>query len=198
MSINNRHSKEIFCKIIYAGPPQSGKTTNLQWIHKNTTFEQEDSEMMTLPITTSPTDFFDFLPLGVGKFRDFSMRFHLYTVPGKQLFSSTSKIILKGVDGVVFVADSSSSKQDLNVVYMEQLKCQLSDEGYELKKIPLVIQYNKRDVLNALPIFSLRSSLNYYNSPDVEAVAIMGEGVLDTLKLISKTIISVLKGGDLR
>lgn len=197
MSFINRHSKEIFCKIIYTGPPQSGKTTNLQWIYKSTAINQQDSKIMTLPIKASSTDFFDFLPLGVGKFRDFSTRLHLYTIPGEQLFNSTSKIIFKGVDGIVFIADSNPVQLDRNVEYMNHLKMQLAEENYELKKIPLVIQYNKRDITNALPIFSLRSSLNFYNSPDVEAIARVNQGVLETLKLISKTVIAILKGGNL-
>lgn len=198
MSFINRHSKEIFCKIIYTGIPQSGKTTNLQWIYKSTASQKEDSHIMSLPIQSDETTFFNFLPISTGKIKEFSTRLHLYTIPGTHLFKSTSRIILKGVDGIVFVVDSDPLKLDENIKHVNQLKDQLSNEGYDLKKIPLVIQYNKRDLGNALPLFQLRTSLNHYNSPDIEAVATTGKGVVDTLKLISKIVVNVLKGGDLQ
>ena len=196
MSFINHNSKEIYCKIVYAGPPQSGKTTNIQWIYQKTA--PSDTELMALPLEPNSTSFFDFLPLSVGKIMDFSTRLHLYTIPGEHLFKSTGKLILKGLDGVVFTADSDPLQMDQNIKYLNQLKVQLEDEGYELKKIPLVIQYNKRDLKNAELVSHLRSVLNHYNSPDVEAVAKSGKGVFETLKTISKIIIAVLKGGSLR
>ncbi len=198
MSFINHSSKEIFCKIIYAGPSKSGKTTNVQWLYKKTAEKNENSELLRLPLESSPTVLFDFLPLSIGKVRDFSTRLHLYTIPGKELFRSTGKIILKGLDGIVFVADSNPSRMEKNTESLNQLKLQLEDEGYELKKTPLVIQYNKRDLSTAEPLFRLKQALNYYNSPDVSAVAVNGEGVFDTLKIISRLVLTVLKGGELQ
>ena len=196
MSFINHHSKEIYCKIIYAGPPQSGKTTNIKWIYKKT--KTEKSELISIPLEPAPTKLFDFLPLSLGKVRGFSTRLHLYSIPGEKLFHSTGKLILKGLDGIVFVADSSPLKTEKNIEYLNKLKVDLKDEGYELKKTPLVIQYNKRDLENAEPLFNLRLALNSYNSPDIEATAQSGEGVHKTLKTISKIVINVLKGGDLQ
>lgn len=198
MSFINYNSKEIYCKIIYAGPPKSGKTTNIQWLYKKTAEQSENSELLHLPLESSPTVLFDFLPLSIGKVRDFSTRLHLYTIPGEELFKSTGKIILKGLDGIVFVADSNPSRMEKNTESLNQLKMQLEDEGYELKKTPLVIQYNKRDLSTAEPVFRLKQVLNYYNSPDVEAIAINGKGVFDTLKIISRLVVTVLKGGELQ
>ena len=197
MSFINKNSKEIYCKVLYAGPPQSGKTTNIQQIYKKTSSQNENSEWLSLPLEPSSSNLFDFLPLSLGKIRDFSARFHLYTIPGDTLFKSTGKIILKGLDGIVFVADSNPMKADQNIQYLNQLKQQMEDEGYTLKKTPLVIQYNKRDMENAEPISNLRMALNHYNSPDFSAVARSGEGVIPTLTTISKVIITVLKGGSL-
>ena len=197
MSFINHNSQEIYCKIVYVGPPQSGKTTNIQWIYKNTSDQNMDASMMEIPFESSPQSLFDFLPLSIGKIRDFSTRLHLYSIPGDQLFKSTGKIILKGLDGIVFVADSHPEKLNANIDYLNNFKVQLKDEGYDLKKTPLVIQYNKRDLENAEPLSNMRRSLNYYNSPHLEAVAKTGRGVLPTLQTISKTIISLLKGGSL-
>ena len=198
MSFINHSSKEIFCKIIYAGPPKSGKTTNVQWLYKKTAPQNSRSELLHLPLESSPTALFDFLPLSIGKVRDFSTRLHLYTIPGQELFKSTGKIILKGLDGIVFVADSNPARMEKNTESLNQLRLQLEDEGYELKKTPLVIQYNKRDLSTAEPLFRLKQALNYYNSPDVSAEAVNGKGVFDTLKIISRLVLTVLKGGELQ
>ena len=198
MSFINHNSQEIYCKIIYVGPPKSGKTTNIKWIYKQTAQQKTISSIMQLPLESSPQSLFDFLPLSVGKIRDFSTRLHLYTIPGDQLFKSTGKIILKGLDGIVFVADSHPEKTEANIEYLNNLKIQLKDEGYELKKTPLVIQYNKRDLENTEPLSNLRHALNYYNSPDTEAIAHTGQGVFPTLQMISKLVISLLKGGELQ
>lgn len=197
MSFINKNSKELYCKVLYTGPPQSGKTTNIQQIYKKTSAQNENSERLSLPLEPSSSNLFDFLPLSLGKIRDFSTRFHLYTIPGDTLFKSTGKIILKGLDGIVFVADSDPLKTDQNIQYLKKLKQEMEDEGYILKKTPLVIQYNKRDIENAEPIAQLRMALNHYNSPDIPAAAQSGEGVIQTLTAISKIIITVLKGGSL-
>lgn len=191
MSFINRNAKEMYCKIIYAGPPGSGKTTNIQWIYRKTS-QNKDSELITLE--PSSTSLFDFLPISVGEIRGFSTRFHLYTMVEPQLFQSTGKIILKGLDGIVFVADSHPLQVEKNNEYLNQLKTQLKNEGYLLEKTPLVIQYNKRDLENAEPVFRMKKNLNHYNSPDTEAVAKTGQGVFDTFKIISKIVISTLKG----
>ena len=198
MSFINHNSQEIYCKIIYVGPPKSGKTTNIQQIYKQTSEQKNPASIMQLPLESSPQSLFDFLPLSLGKIRDFSTRLHLYTIPGDQLFKSTGKIVLKGLDGIVFVADSHPEKMESNVEHMNNLKYQLKDEGYEIKKTPLVIQYNKRDLEHAESLSNLRHTLNYFNSPDVEAVARTGQGVLPTLQMISKLVISLLKGGGLQ
>ncbi len=197
MSFINHNSQEIYCKIIYVGPPKSGKTTNIQWIYKQTSDQNPDSSIIQIPLESSPQSLFDFLPLSVGKIRDFSTRLHLYTIPGDQLFKSTGKIILKGLDGIIFVADSHPEKMESNIEYLNNLKIQLEDEGYKLKKTPLVIQYNKRDLENAESLSNMRHALNYYNSPDIEAVAHIGKGVFPSLQTISKIVISLLKGGEL-
>ena len=129
MSFINKISKEIYCKVLYVGPPQSGKTTNIQQIYKKTSDQQEKSELLSLPLEAESTTLFDFLPLSIGKIRDFSTRFHLYTIPGDMLFKTSSKIILKGLDGIVFVADSDPLKVDQNIQYLNKLKEQMEDKG---------------------------------------------------------------------
>ena len=193
MSFINRSSKEMYCKIIYAGPNGSGKTTNIQWIYKRINTSNKDAEFITLPLDPPSTSLFDFLPVGVGDIRGFSTRFHLYTMVSQDLFNTTGKIILKGIDGLVFVANSDPMHMNTNIEYFNQLKTHLKDEGYDIEKIPLIIQYNKRDLNNAEPVFQMKNKLNHYNSPDIEAIAKTGKGVFDTFKMISKLIISSLQ-----
>jgi len=196
MSFIHKASKEIFCKIIYVGPSQSGKTTNIQEIYKRT--QDKKTEWTSLPLTSDSTALFDFLPLSIGTIRGFSTRIHLYSIPGDMLFKSSGKLILKGLDGIVFVADSSPLKLDDNIGCLKKFKIQLKDEGYELKKTPLVLQYNKRDLENTEPIFQLKMALNHYNSPEVESIAINGQGVMETLKKITEIVVSVLKSEPLK
>ena len=196
MSFINHNSKEIYCKVIYVGPSGSGKTANVRWIYNQTT-PDKTSELLKLPFSPTSNVFFEFLPMSIGNIRNFSTRLHLYTIPGGGLMQSTSKMILKGLDGIVFVADSDPLKLDQNIQCLNQLKASLKDEGLELKKIPLVIQYNKRDLENVETLSNLKLSLNHYNSPDIEAVATSGQGVMNTLQTIAKIIITVLKGGNL-
>ena len=196
MSFINYNAKEIHCKIVYYGPSLSGKTTNVQYIfHKSN--GEEKSQLTELPSDLERTLFFDFLPLEVGEIRGFKTRFHLYSVPGQVVYDASRKLILKGLDGVVFVADSQAERMEENLQALENLKTNLEMQGYDINKIPLVFQYNKRDLPNALPIAELRSALNKYNAPEFEAKANEGDGVMDSLKSISKSIITVLKGGDL-
>ena len=192
MSFINHSSKEMYCKIIYAGPPSAGKTSNIQWIYQKTNTQNREPD--PLPNPPPSTELFDFLPVGVGMVRGFSTRFHLFTMVQPELFHSTGKILLKGLDGVVFVADSHPLKTDKNMEYLSQFKTHLKNEGYMLEKIPFVIQYNKRDLKNAEPLLQMRKHLNLYNCLDFQASAKTGEGVMDTFKAISKIILDHLKG----
>lgn len=196
MSFINYNAKEIHCKIVYYGPSLSGKTTNVQYIYHKS-IAKDKSELIELPSDLERTLFFDFLPLEVGEIRGFKTRFHLYSVPGQVVYDASRKLILKGLDGVVFVADSQAERMEENIQALENLKTNLEMQGYDINKIPLVFQYNKRDLPNALPIADLRSALNKYNAPDFEAKANDGDGVMDSLKTISKAIITVLKGGEI-
>ncbi len=196
MSFINYNAKEIHCKIVYYGPSLSGKTTNVQYIYHKTTADDK-SDIIELPTDIERTIFFDFLPLEVGEIRGFKTRFHLYSVPGQVVYDASRKLILKGLDGVVFVADSQAERMEENLQALENLKTSLEMQGYDINKIPLVIQYNKRDLPSALPVTELRTALNKFNAPEFEAKANEGDGVFESLKTVSKSIIAVLKGGDL-
>ena len=194
MSFINYSSREINCKIVYYGPGLCGKTTNLHYIYQNTN-QQAKGKMISLATETERTLFFDFLPLSLGEIRGFKTRFHLYTVPGQVFYDASRKLILKGVDGVVFVADSQIERTEANLESVENLRINLSDQGYDLDKIPYVIQYNKRDLPNAMTVQELHEMLNPRNVPAFEAVAPKGEGVYDTLKAIARQILQELKRG---
>jgi signal recognition particle receptor subunit beta len=194
MSFINYSSREINCKIVFYGPGLCGKTTNLQWIYKKTNPDSK-GKMISLATETERTLFFDFLPLALGEIRGFKTRFHLYTVPGQVFYDASRKLILKGVDGVVFVADSQIERMEANIESVETLRINLSEQGYDLDKIPYVIQYNKRDLPNVVPLEEMKRALNPRNVPDFEAVATDGGGVFDTLKAIAKLVIMELKKG---
>ncbi len=194
MSFFNHNAKEIHCKIVYYGPSLGGKTTNLQWVYQHTANEQK-SKMVALETDIERTLFFDFLPLNVGEIRGYQTRFHLYSVPGQVVYDASRKMILKGLDGVVFVADSQNERMEENLESLRNLERNLETQGHDIRSIPLVIQYNKRDLPNAASVRELRSHLNLYNSPEFEATAAEGKGVTESLKTISKSIINVLKGG---
>lgn len=196
MSFINQNAKEIHCKVVYYGPSLGGKTTNLQWVYHKT-LGPEKSQLNSLPGDVERTYFFDFLPMNVGEIRGFKTRFHLYTVPGQVVYENSRRLILRGLDGVVFVADSQAERMEENLTALDNLKQNLELQGYDIRDIPLVIQYNKRDLPNALPIAELRSALNKYNSPDFEGTASEGKGVFESLRTVSKSIINILKGGDL-
>lgn len=196
MSFINYNAKEIHCKIVYYGPSLGGKTTNVQWIYHNTATDQR-SKLNALSTETERTLFFDFLPLNIGDIRGFKTRFHLYTVPGQVVYDASRKLILKGLDGVVFVADSQRERMEENIESMRNLELNLQQQGYDIHQIPLVIQYNKRDLPNAMSLEEMRQTLNKYNAPDFEANAAEGKGVFECLKTVSKSIITVLKGGEL-
>lgn len=194
MSFINYNAKEIHCKIVYYGPSLGGKTTNLQWVFQETTPDQKN-QLMTLNTETERTLFFDFLPMDLGEIRGFKTRFHLYTVPGQVVYDASRKLILKGLDGVVFVADSQAERMEENLQSLKNLERNLEAQGYNIREIPLVFQYNKRDLPSALSLKDLRSQLNHYNAPEFEATASEGKGVMESLKTISKSIVNVLKGG---
>ena len=169
MSFINYSSREINCKIVYYGPGLCGKTTNLQYIYTKTNPELK-GKMISLATETERTLFFDFLPLALGEIRGFKTRFHLYTVPGQVFYDASRKLILKGVDGVVFVADSQIERMEANLESIENLRINLREQGYELEKIPFVVQYNKRDLPNAAPLEEMQRLLNPAGVPDFEAM----------------------------
>jgi mutual gliding-motility protein MglA len=194
MSFINYLSREINCKIVYYGPGLCGKTTNLQYIYNKTNPTQK-GKMISLATETERTLFFDFLPLALGEIRGFKTRFHLYTVPGQVFYDASRKLILKGVDGVVFVADSQIARMEANQESMENLRTNLAEQGYSLDKLPYVVQYNKRDMPSVAPVDELQAALNPGAVPDFEAIATSGEGVFDTLKAIAKLVLTELKRG---
>ena len=194
MSFINYNAKEIHCKLVYYGPSLGGKTTNIQWVYQSLAQDQK-SKLVALNTEIERTLFFDFLPLEVGEIRGFQTRFHLYTVPGQVIYDASRKLILKGLDGVVFVVDSQADRLEENIASMKNLEKNLEQQGYNIKEIPLVIQYNKRDLPSSMPIAELRRHVNKHNAPEVEAVAFEGKGVLDSFKMVSKNVIQVLKGG---
>ena len=194
MTFINYASREINCKIVYYGPGLCGKTTNLQYIYNKTNPEAK-GKMISLATETERTLFFDFLPLSLGEIRGFKTRFHLYTVPGQVFYDASRKLILKGVDGVVFVADSQIERMEANIESLDNLRTNLQEQGYNLDKIPYVIQYNKRDLPNAAPLEELRSLLNTNKVPDFSGVASSGDGVFDTLKAVAKLVLTELKRG---
>ena len=192
MSFINYSSREINCKIVYYGPGLCGKTTNLQHIYQKTNPDVK-GKMISLATETERTLFFDFLPLALGEIRGFKTRFHLYTVPGQVFYDASRKLILKGVDGVVFVADSQIERMEANVESLDNLKVNLREQGYELDKVPYVIQYNKRDLPNAAPLEELQRLLNPMGAPEFEACATTGQGVFETLKATAKGVLADLK-----
>ncbi len=194
MSFINYSSREINCKIVYYGPGLCGKTTNLQYVYAKTNPDAK-GKMISLATETERTLFFDFLPLSLGEIRGFKTRFHLYTVPGQVFYDASRKLILKGVDGVVFVADSQIERMEANLESMENLRVNLAEHGYDLDRVPFIVQYNKRDLPNAATVEELRRLLNPRSVPDYEAVAPTGVGVFDTLKAVAKGVLQELKKG---
>ncbi|MCL4475297.1 MAG: GTPase domain-containing protein [Nitrospirae bacterium] len=192
MSFINYSSREINCKIVYYGPGLCGKTTNLQYIYKKTNPDQK-GKLISLATETERTLFFDFLPLALGDIKGFRVRFHLYTVPGQVFYAASRKLILKGVDGVVFVADSQIERMEANMESLEDLRINLAEQGYELEKLPFVIQYNKRDLPNVAPVEQMNTILNPNGIQYYEGVAMTGRGVFETLKSVAKQVLFELK-----
>lgn len=192
MSFINYSSREINCKIVYYGPGLCGKTTNLQYIYRRTNPDQK-GKLISLATETERTLFFDFLPLSLGDIKGFKIRFHLYTVPGQVFYAASRKLILKGVDGVVFVADSQIERMESNMESLDDLKINMAEQGYELEKLPFAVQYNKRDLPNVVPVADMDKLLNYRNVVWFEAVAVTGKGVFETLKAVAKQVLFELK-----
>ena len=194
MSFINYAAREINVKIVYYGPGLCGKTTNLQYIYEKSN-PQQKGKLISLATETDRTLFFDFLPLDLGSIRGFKTRFHLYTVPGQVFYDASRKLILKGVDGVVFVADSQIERMEANLESVDNLRLNLSEHGFDLDRIPYIIQYNKRDLPNVSPVDELRRMLNTRAVPDFAGVASRGMGVFETLKAIAKLVLLELKRG---
>ena len=194
MSTINFAAREINCKIVYYGPGMSGKTTNLKHVFSRVPGHLR-GDMVSLATEDERTLFFDFLPLSLGEIRGFKTRFHLYTVPGQVFYDASRKLILKGVDGVVYVGDSQMERMEANIESLENLSSNLQEQGYDLNKLPYVVQYNKRDLPNAIPLAELEEALNPTKVPSYEAVAPKGIGVFDTLKAVAKLVLTELRKG---
>ncbi len=191
MSMINYASREINCKIVYYGTGLGGKTTNLEYVYEKINPESK-GKMISLATETDRTLFFDFLPIDLGEIRGFKTRFHLYTVPGQVYYNASRKLILKGVDGLVFVADSQAGRSEANIEAMHNLYENVESYGYDMEKLPFVIQYNKRDLPDILPVEELRAQLNPNRVPDFEAIAVQGQGVFETLQAVSKLVVKSL------
>ncbi len=191
MSLINYASREINCKIVYYGTGLGGKTTNLEYVYSKVNPDAK-GKMISLATETERTLFFDFLPIDLGEVKGFKTRFHLYTVPGQVYYNASRKLILKGVDGVIFVADSQAERMEANIEAMHNLYENLDSYGYDLTTIPFAMQYNKRDLPNAMQMADLRAQLNPMGVPDFEGVAIEGRGVFETLGAVSKMVVQAL------
>ncbi len=194
MSFINFAAREINCKLVYYGPGLGGKTANLQWNYDHAN-PGHKGKMISLATETDRTLFFDFLPLDLGTVRGFKTRFHLYTVPGQVFYEASRKLILKGADGVVFVADSQEERMDANMETLDGLQEHLKEHGLDFQTIPYVLQLNKRDLPGVLSIDDLKKQLQLKGEPSVEAVAFQGNGVFETLKSVASQVLAVLKQG---
>ncbi len=192
MTFINYASREINCKIVYYGPGLCGKTTNIQHIYDRTN-PQAKGKLISLATETDRTLFFDFLPLDLGSVKGFKVRFHLYTVPGQVFYDASRKLILKGVDGVIFVADSQNERMEANEESVYNLKTNLKEQGYDLQVIPYVLQLNKRDLPNVAPVEEMIQKLKQKQEPVLEAVASKGVGVFETLKAVARQSLNNLR-----
>ena len=192
MALFNYATRELSAKIVYYGPGLSGKTTNIEMVHKILRPDQK-GRLISLPTETDRTLFFDFLPIDLGLIKGFKVRFHLYTVPGQVFYNATRRLVLQGVDGVVFVADSQREMMNSNLESLRNLMDNLSTYGKKLEELPFVLQYNKRDLRNVAPVGELDKSLNFLRVPTYEAVAPSGKGVTETLVAISRLVFANLR-----
>jgi signal recognition particle receptor subunit beta len=187
----NFGQREVSCKLVYYGPGMSGKTTNLEIIHQKAP-DNSKGEMVSIATETDRTLYFDYLPLDLGQVAGMHTKFQLYTVPGQIYYNATRKLVLQGVDGVIFVADSAKDKMAENLESLQNLRDNLADMSLNLDDLPVVIQYNKRDLPNALPVSVLNEQMNPMGVPCVEAISKDGKGVFSALKLLSKLVIEKL------
>ncbi|MEW6686439.1 MAG: GTPase domain-containing protein [Candidatus Edwardsbacteria bacterium] len=191
MSIVNYATNEINCKIVYYGPGLGGKTTNLRWIHSKL-LPQNRGELLSLATELDRTLFFDFMPVELGTIQGFKTRFHLYTVPGQVFYNASRKLVLRGVDGIIFVADSQRERMEENIESMKNLVENLIEYGLSLEKVPFVLQYNKRDLPNISTVEELESAVNPRKVVYFESVAISGIGVFESLKKVGKEVLNVV------
>jgi len=194
MTFINYASREINCKIVYYGPGLCGKTTNIQWIHEQASPDKR-GKLVSLATETDRTLFFDFLPLDMGTVKGFKVRFHLYTVPGQVFYDASRKLILRGCDGVIFVADSQRPRLEANIESIANLATNLKDNGFDIRTIPYVLQLNKRDMPTTAPVEELERLLRFRSEPMLEAVANQGVGVIETLKACARQILMELQKG---
>jgi signal recognition particle receptor subunit beta len=192
MVVINYNTREVSCKIVFYGPGLSGKTTNLQYIHSKVPGKTK-GDLISLATDADRTLYFDFLPINIGDINGFTTKFQIYTVPGQVFYNATRKLVLRGVDGIIFVADSQRAKADENVESLNNLKENLAEYGLELSKVPIVMQYNKRDLPDVMSIDELNKLLNEDGWPVFEAAAPKGVGVFDTLKLVIKLVLDRAK-----
>ena len=192
MTFINYASREINCKIVYYGPGLCGKTTNIQWIHEQASPEKR-GKLVSLATETDRTLFFDFLPMDMGMVKGFKVRFHLYTVPGQVFYDASRKLILRGCDGVIFVADSQRARLEANIESIANLATNLKDNGFDIRNIPYVLQLNKRDMPSSAPVAEMERLLRFRNEPMLEAVANQGTGVIETLKACARQILMELQ-----
>lgn len=192
MTFINYAAREINCKIVYYGPGLGGKTTNIEYIHEHAG-QQNRGELISLATETDRTLFFDFLPVEFGSIRGFRTRFHLYTVPGQVFYEASRKLIVKGADGVVMVADSQQARMDANIESVRNLKENLQDYGQDIDALPYVLQLNKRDLPTAVPVDEMTRALRIDDEPVFEAVAVSGTGVFDTLKAVVRQVFQDLR-----
>ena len=192
MTFINYAVREINCKIVYYGPGLGGKTTNLQHIYDRTNASSR-GRLISLATETERTLFFDFLPLELGEIRGFKARFHLYTVPGQVFYDASRKLILRGVDGIIFVADSQESRMEANAESIRNLDKNLSEQGYDIATVPYVLQLNKRDLPTAVAVDEMYRRLNIKGEPTFEATATTGAGVFETLKAAARLVLADLK-----
>lgn len=194
MTFVNHNTKEINCKIVYYGCGLSGKTTNLQYLYDRTA-ENSRGKLISLSSENERTLFFDFLPLDIGQVRGFRTRFHLYTIPGQSFYEVSRQFILKGVDGIVFVVDSQRERLEANLESYDSLEKNLEFQGYDINKIPMVVQFNKRDLPSAISVAELSQTFNRRGAVEYEAVANKGIGIFETLTEITKQVLLDVKGG---
>jgi signal recognition particle receptor subunit beta len=192
MTFINYASREINCKIVYYGPGLCGKTTNIQWIYEQANPEKR-GKLVSLATETDRTLFFDFLPLDMGMVKGFKVRFHLYTVPGQVFYDASRKLILRGCDGIIFVADSQKARMEANIESIANLATNLKENGFDIRSIPYVLQLNKRDMPSAATVPEMEHLLRFRGEPMIEAVANKGIGVIDTLKAAARQVLMELQ-----